>query len=165
MNRILCTLLALGWTMAAQAEIYKHVDAEGRVTYTNIPMKGAVKLDIGPPMSTSPPAERPAAAKSPAGFPRVEPAEQQQRDAKRREILELELAAERKALENARLAYAEAEKDPEVFRTTVIGKDGKPQVVTRRNVAMYQEKLRVLQEEIDRHQRNIDMLEQELSRL
>lgn len=163
MNRILCMLLALGWAVAAQAEIYKHVDADGRVTYTNVPMKGAVKLDIEPPVSSSP--EDKPAAKAPTSFPKVEKNEQKERDAKRREILELELAAERKALENAKLAYAEAEKDPEVFKTTIIGKDGKPQVVTRRNVAKYQEKLRVLQEEIDQHQRNIELLEQELARL
>jgi 3-oxoacyl-(acyl-carrier-protein) synthase len=163
MKNILCMLLALGCGLSAHAAIFKHVDADGRVTYTNVPMKGAVKLDIEP---SSPSSVPPATSKeTPASFPKVEKFEQKQRDDKRREILELELVAERKALENAKLAYEEAEKDPEVFKTTIVGKNGKPQVVTRRNVAKYQEKLQALQSEIDQHQQNVEMLEQELSRL
>jgi hypothetical protein len=32
----------------AQSAIYKHVDENGRVTYTNKPMKGAVQMDLEP---------------------------------------------------------------------------------------------------------------------
>ena len=32
----------------ASAEIYKHVDADGRITYSNIKTKGASRLDIDP---------------------------------------------------------------------------------------------------------------------
>ena len=32
----------------AQTTIYKHVDENGRVTYTNRPMKGAIVLDLEP---------------------------------------------------------------------------------------------------------------------
>jgi hypothetical protein len=56
---------------AAQVTIYKHVDENGRVTYTNRPMKGAVVLDLEP-LSTVPgfvppgtAATEKAAAKSP----------------------------------------------------------------------------------------------------
>jgi len=37
----------------AQSTIYKHVDENGRVTYTNRPMKGAIVLDLDP-LSTIP---------------------------------------------------------------------------------------------------------------
>jgi len=38
-------LIIIGMVMAATAfaEIYKHVDKEGRITYSNTPMKGAKK--------------------------------------------------------------------------------------------------------------------------
>ena len=32
----------------AQSQIYKHVDENGRITYTNRPMKGAVAMDLEP---------------------------------------------------------------------------------------------------------------------
>ena len=35
-------------TALAQSTIYKHVDEQGRITYTNRPMKGAVVLDLDP---------------------------------------------------------------------------------------------------------------------
>ncbi len=149
----LLLLLALGMPLIAKAEIYKHVDAEGRVTYTNVPMKGAVKLDLEPPVKTPAPPPK-SKAPAPANFPRVGKDEQKQRDSKRRQILEEELAGERKALEEAKRSLAEAEADPEVYK----GKDGK----TYRNVAKYQEKVGKLQEDVSTHQTNIEMLEKEL---
>ncbi len=44
----------------AQTTIYKHVDENGRVTYTNRPMKGAIVLDLEP-ISTIPGLGSPAA--------------------------------------------------------------------------------------------------------
>ena len=35
-------------SVSAHAEIYKHVDAEGRVTYSNVKIKGAKKLYLEP---------------------------------------------------------------------------------------------------------------------
>lgn len=159
---LMCGLTACG---VAQAQIYKHVDADGRVTYSNIPIKGAEILPIEPPPS-SPAAAKPKATQpTPANFPKVDKAEQKQRDDKRRQILEEELAAERKALEEAKQAYAEGEKNPEVFKTTVPGKDGKPVTVTRRNVAKYQEKMQQLQDNVSLHEKNIELLQQELANL
>lgn len=164
MKKILCVLAGLGVSLGAQAEIYKHVDADGHVTYSNVPMKGAVKLDLEPPVSGSaPPAKNKVA--TPANFPRVDKSEQKQRDEKRRQILEEELAAERKALEEAKQNLAEGEADPETFKTTIVGKDGKPKVVTRRNVARFQEKMERLQEEVSLHEKNVELLEKELSSL
>jgi hypothetical protein len=169
MNKTLAALTLLTASFGAHAEIYKHVDADGHVTYSNVPMKGATKLNLEPAVSgsgtSSGKSGKASATPTPADFPKVEKAEQKQRDDKRRQILEEELAAERKALEDAKKNLAEGETDPEVFKTTVMGKDGKPQVVTRRNVAKYQEKMTKLQDDVSLHEKNIELLEKELGSL
>jgi hypothetical protein len=160
MKKILFILIGLGIHLCAEAEIYKHVDADGRVTYTNVPMKGAVKTNIESPASSSSSdkADRPSSSTpTPANFPRVDKEDQKQRDDKRRQILQEELAQERQALEEAKKNLAEGETKPEVFR----GKDGK----TYRNVAKFQEKMDKLQEEVSLHEKNIGLLEKELSSL
>ena len=72
-------------------------------------------------------------------------------------ILQNELAAEEKLLGEARQKLQEAEANPEVLH----GQDGK----TYRNVAKYEEKIKPLQDEADLHQRNIEALRTELSKL
>ncbi len=151
----------------AFAEIYKHVDADGRITYSNVKIKGAKKLALEPADtnfgtgagSSDGGAKRAPATRTatPASFPKVDAGTQNQRDSKRKDILQSELDAERKALEDAKKAYAEGESKPEVFRT----KDGK----TLRNVAKYEEKMKGLQAEVDAHQRNIELLEREISNI
>jgi hypothetical protein len=151
----------------ALAEIYKHVDADGRITYSNVKIKGAKKLDLEPADTSfgtggktdggeakRAPATRTA---TPAGFPKVDANTQSQRDSKRKDILQSELDTERKALEDAKKAYAEGESKPEVYRT----KDGK----TLRNVPKFEEKMKSLQAEVDAHQRNIELLEREISNI
>jgi len=160
MKKILFVLIGLSIHLCAEAEIYKHVDADGHVTYTNMPMKGAVKLNLEPPTSSSPGDKAGRSSTStptPANFPKVDKENQKQRDDKRREILEGELASERKALEEAKKAYAEGEANPEVFR----GKNGK----VYRNVAKYQEKMQKLQEDVSLHEKNVGLLEKELGSL
>lgn len=147
----------------AKAEIYKHVDAEGNVTYSNVKIKGAKKLDLEPADTSfggdNSAAKRAPAAKAatPTGFPRVDSGTQNARDSKRKDILQTELDSERAALEKAKQAYAEAESNPEVYKT----KDGK----TFRNVAKYEEKLKPLREEIEAHERNIELLQKEISNI
>jgi hypothetical protein len=161
MKKLICLLLGLGVHFSAGAEIYKHVDANGNVTYSNVPMKGATKLDIEPPVSSGSAPAKSTKTPTPANFPRVDKSEQKQRDEKRRQILEEELASERLALEQAKKELAEGETDPEVFK--VKGKDGK--TVTRRNVAKFQEKMERLQENVSLHEKNIELLEKELAAL
>lgn len=162
MKAYLWLLFGLGVSFSAVADIYKRVDADGHVIYSDKPTKGAIRLEIEPSAMNSPTPPK-AAAKNPtpANFPRVDKSEQKQRDDKRRQILEEELAAERQSLEDANVALAEGEKDPEVFQ--VKGKDGK--TVTRRNVSRYQEKIYQLQENIDLHQKNVELLEKEIAAL
>jgi len=85
---------------AAQAEIYKQVDEQGRVTYSNVPMKGATKLNLEP-LNTVPATRPKTGVASPSSFPKVDGDTQKKRDDTRRKILEEELAAEEKLLTEA----------------------------------------------------------------
>jgi hypothetical protein len=55
----------------AQTTIYKHVDEQGRVTYSNVPIKGAAILELDPlttmPLAVGDRAAAPVAADKPAG--------------------------------------------------------------------------------------------------
>jgi len=157
-------LISLTVPTAAVAEIYKHVDADGRVTYSNIKSKGATRLEIDPDASNI--SNDRAKAKSsstskrtatPDSFPRVDKDMQNQRDGKRRSILQNELDAEKAALEEAKKAYSEGESNPEVYRTA----NGQ----TFRNVPKFDEKMKSLKENVDNHQKNIELLQKELDSL
>ncbi len=159
MKKALFAMCAALLSLPAQAEIYKHVDAEGHVTYSNVPMKGATRLNLEPgspggKSSSSGSRPRSASVPTPAGFPKVDQETQKQRDDKRQDILATELANERKALDEAKKNLTEGQENPEVYRT----KDGR----TFRNVAKYDEKIQKLQEDVNLHQKNIELLEKEL---
>lgn len=165
----------------AQADIYKAVDADGHVTYSSTPLKGGKKIILEPlPTMVPPSSGRSSRSESSGGdFPRVDEATQRNRDDTRRKILEEELATEQKLLDQAKQNLKEGEENPEVFKQTivvgsrVVGKkpDGTPitepvtQVVTRRNVAKYDEKVKELNEQVDLHQKNVEALKTELSKL
>ncbi len=123
----------------AQAEIYKAVDADGHVTYSSSPIRGGKKIVLEPLPTVAPPAR--ARAATPGDFPRVDGATQRGRDDTRRKILQDELSTESGLLEESRsgLKAAEAARD--------------------------KEKLRTLTDRIDMHQKNIDALKTELSKL
>ena len=155
-------IAALMLPILAHAEIYKITDANGNVTYSNVKIKGAKKLDLEPADtsfgnsangdSKRAPQTRTA---TPASFPKVDAGTQSQRDSKRKEILQSELDAEKMALEDAKKAFTDGSSNPEVYKTA----DGK----TMRNVAKYDEKMKGLQAEVDAHERNIDLLTKEIN--
>ena len=156
-------LLALALPFSAQAEIYKQVDADGHVTYSNVKIKGAKKIMIEPAdtsFGTSGEGSKRANSRSatPASFPKVDSETQKQRDGSRREILQSELETEKKALEDAKKAYAEGESKPEVFQK----KNADGSSSTFRNVNKFQEKMKNLQADVDAHQRNVELLEKEI---
>lgn len=95
---------------------------------------------------------------TPADFPRVDHQTQNQRDDKRKGILQQELEAEKQALEEAKNAHAEGESKPEVYQKK--GADGKTQ--TFRNVPKFEEKMQKLQSDVDTHEKNIELLQKEL---
>ncbi len=143
----------------SQADIYKYVDENGRVTYSNVPSKGAKKLDLDPLTSVPAPKPRPrsdapaaAASSTPADFPRVDADTQKKRDTTRRGILEEELRSEEKMLDEARRAYDEGS------RTLKVGEESK-------NSPKYQERLARLKDAVTTHENNIQAVRRELNNL
>ena len=148
------------------AEIYKRIDADGRITYSNIKTKGATRLDFDPDeniigndklknLNNSSSTNKHAA--TPEGFPKIDKQTQSQRDNKRQDILQSELESERVALEEAKKAYAEGESKPEIYKSS----NG----TTLRNMSKFQEKMKSLQNDVDTHENNIKLLQKELDSL
>jgi len=148
------------------ADIYKHTDANGVVTYSNLKSKGATKLNIASDgdssnasEQTEPANSRSKPRQSGSDFPRVDTNTQNQRDAKRQSILEAELKAEKAALSLAKETYALEAAKPEIARQ----KNSDGTVSTYRNMAKFNEKMKPLQAEVDNHQNNIELLQKELN--
>ena len=133
-------------TASARAEIYKYVDESGRVTYTNIPKRGAKKLDLDPIS-----AAKTRNSAGPSSFPRVDAQTQKKRDETRKSILQDELTAEEKLLADAQQALREGE----VRR---IGDEG-------RNLQKYIDRVARLKENVSLHEKNISALKKELGDL
>lgn len=145
MRTVLAVALLLAWTPAL-AEIYKHVDEDGRITYSNIPSKGAQKLNLEP--LTNIPGYKPPAGGL-GNFPKVDAETQKNRDGKRRQLLESELEQEKKQLEDARTALTEGE-------ATRLGDE-------RHNYQKYLDRVQRLKDAITEHEKNVDALQQELT--
>jgi hypothetical protein len=139
---LLRPLLIACLALPAFAEIYKHVDKDGQVTYSNIPIKGAKRMALDP-VPDSIPAPRSHAGGSkprasqtptPASFPRVDSGTQKNRDQGRRQILMDEMASEQKLLADSRQRLSSA-----------------PQDAKLREKALFHEKnIEILQKEIAR---------------
>jgi hypothetical protein len=134
-------------------EIWRCVDAEGRRHYSNSKRENAgmkcelvtSQINIAPPFTPPPPQ-----ARTPANFPRETPRQSQSARERQREILERELAAEQKALDQAKQALAEQES----VRT---GEE--------RNYARVLERLQPYKESVQNHEKNIQALQRELANL
>lgn len=144
-HRLTLGLCTVGLAFGVQAEIYKFIDDQGNVTYTNIPRPGAKKLELDPPPSAptlpkaaTPPTRPRVSSPSPAYFPKVDPGTQRRRDDMRRQLLMQELASEQRNLEAARRALAEASRQPGA-------------------------NLNRLADSVRLHEKNIEMLNKELS--
>lgn len=142
--RPLVLLLLVLCTISVHADIYKYVDKEGNVTYTNMPRPGAKRILIEAPLSLPPTNAakkkkyRHRSRTAPKDFPKVDASTQERRDEMRRQILMHELQGEQNKLAAARSALANAQLQP--------GADlAKPQGAIRR------------------HEKNIELLKQELS--
>lgn len=154
-------LVAALLSAAVSADIYKYVDENGRVTYSNVPMKGAKKLDLEPLTSVQMPKPHPKAAGNGAGsadsttpveFPKVDADTQKKRDLTRRGILEDELRSEEKAVADARRAYEEG------GQTLKLGEDS-------RSSPKYQERMAKLKDAVTTRENNVQALRKELANL
>jgi hypothetical protein len=146
-------------TTGAHAVLCKYVDANGNVTYSDSPVKGATKSQCfeAPPVPAPAPRSSPAGTNPPAavpapatGLPNVDPGTQRKRDDSRRKILEEELAVEEKALAGARKALAEGE-------AVRLGDE--------KNYQRYIDRIQGLKDRVTQHERNVGALKQELSNL
>jgi len=146
MRAVLAVILVLA-VAHAKADIYKKVDEDGRVTYSNVPSKGAQKLNLEP-LNTVP-SSKPS-TQPPGNFPKVDAETQKSRDNVRRQILENEMAQEMTQLDDAKKALAEAE-------ATRLGSE--------RNYQRYLDRIQPLKDSVAEHQKNIDALKEELAGL
>lgn len=132
----------------AQAEIYKSVDENGHVTYSNSPLKGGRKVVSSPSNHGIRYVERKSGAHntpSPSNFPKIDRETQKNRDGSRQRILQNELESEEKLLLEARKNLKEVD--------------------ANRTDPKRDDKLKALLVEIKVHEKNIEALNTELSKL
>ena len=148
----------------ADSTVYKCVDKNGRVEFTDINKSGCKALDLpgyipAPPQAARPnPAPSPAvtmrqgaprpAGASPSNFPRVDTSTQRARDDDRREILNEELRAEEKKLADLKRDFNNGE--PE--------RQG-----NEKNYAKYQERVAGMRDDIGRAEKNVEAIKREIA--
>ena len=146
---LLCLILAA----PAQAEIYKYVDENGQVTFTDVYRKGAKRIDLPgapAPLPSGSKSRRASYAPSPADFPRIDPATQKRRDDIRRQVLEDEIAGERRDAEEAR-------------RQLTLGERLQPG--ERATDATYLNRVKRLRDAVQQHEQNVASIQRELANL
>ncbi|HUL57204.1 MAG TPA: DUF4124 domain-containing protein [Usitatibacter sp.] len=188
--------LAVAATQAfAQTTIYKFVDENGHVTYSNKPMKGAMVLELEP-LTTIPgapgPAPKAVAAVERADAPKadiaklevvkpdskpvitatlaVEPQVQKKRDNDRRRILEDELSREEQSLSDVRDSLSQEQTNPALVaavRAAQQAQDPSPTQLAemRANIDKASGRIRGLQATAAEHEKNIEALKKELGAL
>jgi hypothetical protein len=140
----------------AAAETCKYVDDDGNVTYSNVAVKNAKKVncfgDVPPPPASPANVPKPGKAATPApqNFPSVDAATQKKRDESRRKILEEELAEEEELLDEAKKALSEAE-------SVRLGDES--------NYQKFLDRVQPYKEAVALHEKNITALKQELAGL
>ncbi|HPT49766.1 MAG TPA: DUF4124 domain-containing protein [Accumulibacter sp.] len=148
-------------SLTAQAQdIYKCADSDGHVTYSNLPSKTCKKIFLDPvnvaPSAKAAPKAASAATSTPASFPKVDGQTQKSRDGDRRRILEGELAAEQKNVEQAKKELAEQE--TLVLPSERMQGGGISGGKVQERVQQYRDKVAI-------HQRNVEAIQKEMSNL
>ncbi len=158
--RLLAGLFLLGSTLVATpawSQIYRCVDTDGRVTYSNVgSSKGCKRMELEPASTIPAPARTTsrtpgaAARTSPADFPKVNEETQKSRDNDRKTILQQELAREQASLEQAKKELAEQE----AIRTG-----------DERNYQRVLDRLQPYKDKVAQHERNIQAINKEIANL
>ncbi|MHB1214466.1 MAG: DUF4124 domain-containing protein [Thiobacillus sp.] len=147
---LLCLILAA----PAQAEIYKYIDENGQVTFTDVYRKGAKRIELPgapAPLPIRDKAPRRASYNpSPADFPRIDAGTQKRRDDIRRQVLEDEISGERRNAEEARRQLALGERLQPGERATD---------------ATYSNRVKKLRATMQQHEQNIASIQHELANL
>jgi hypothetical protein len=178
-------------TAQSSTTIYKHVDENGRITYTNKPMKGAVAMELDPitiiPATPAPALQRASEKAEPAKqdirpamatvtvpskqtattLAAIEPQVQKRRDEDRRRILEQELAREEQSLATLRASLLQEQQNPALVaavRTAQQATDPSPAQMAemRANIEKASGRIRGLQATAAEHEKNIEALKKEL---
>jgi hypothetical protein len=142
--RTLTAAVSLLVAASAGAETCKYIDAEGHVTYSNVPVAGSSKvscLGAPPPPPPPAPARKSDEAKTEAGVPT------KATDAARKE-LQARLAEEQAKLADAQRALAEQE----AIRTG-----------DERNYQRVLDRLKPYQDAVTKLQQSVDSLQRELT--
>jgi len=147
---LFCLVLAV----PAQAEIYKYVDENGQVMFTDVYRKGAKRIDLpGAPAPLPSASKAPGKASynpSPADFPRIDAGTQKRRDDIRRQVLEDEIAGERRNADEAR-------------RQLTLGERLQPG--ERATDSTYLNRVNKLRATVQQHEQNVVSIQRELANL
>ncbi len=147
---LLCLILAA----PAQAEIYKYVDENGQVTFTDVYRKGAKRIDLpGAPTPLPGSSKTPRRASynpSPMDFPRIDAGTQKRRDDVRRQVLQDEINGERRNADEARRQLALGERLQPGERATD---------------STYLNRVKKLQATVQQHDQNVSSIQRELANL
>ncbi|MDR2032728.1 MAG: DUF4124 domain-containing protein [Azoarcus sp.] len=135
--------------LSASAQVYKCIEDNGRISYTNNRgnNKKCTALDNAPAVSSLPAS---SFTRPQVSFPKVSSDTQRERDKARRQVLENELADETAALEEAKRALAEQE------GIRLGGEKNYQRVLDR---------LQPYRSDVERRERNIEALNKEISGL
>lgn len=145
--------------------MYQCVDENGHKSFSNIKSSDksarCVTLDMGPaPAPASAPTAKAAPkAPTPASFPKVDDNTQKSRDTDRRRILDGELAAEQKNLEQAKKDLAEQE------ATILPNERMQHKTGGGINGSKVEERLQSYRDKIALHERNIEAIQKEIAKL
>ncbi len=153
MTRSTLAFLLAAFAMPAAAQtIYRCTDANGGMLISNPRVDKSCKAVVSSPDSTLPaPRAKPggaAANPTPAGFPRVPEDTQKSRDTDRKRILEQELVAEQRSLDQAQRELAEQQR--------VRSSEGSASALDR---------AQPYRDRVAQHERNIVAIQKELSGL
>ncbi|HUI99637.1 MAG TPA: DUF4124 domain-containing protein [Usitatibacter sp.] len=184
-------ILAFSASAAAETTIYKLVDENGRVTYSNKPMKGAMVMELDPLTTlptppavlaakatlardaaarTEPKAPAPAATPMQTSLASIDVQTQRRRDDARRRILEDELSKEQQALDQSRTSLTQEQQNPELVAAVRMAQnavDPSPaqQQQLRDSVDKASGRIRGLQASVAEHEKNVEALQKELGAL
>lgn len=148
-------------SMPVQADVmYQCVDESGHKSFSNIKSteKGArcTAMDLGVPVAVPPPRAAAVKTPTPASFPKVDDNAQKSRDTDRRRILDSELAAEQKNLEQVKKDLAEQE-------ATVLPSERMQGGAI--SGGKLQERIQPYKDKAALHERNIEAIQKEIAKL
>ena len=146
-NKLPLFCLSIGFILlinTAQAGIYKHVDQNGKVTYSNIPSTNAQRLDL-PPIVVMPPSTNSSGIDE-----RIMQRRESMKFEEQRSQLQSKITEEEKRLNEVKDEY----------------KDGVPdRLGSERNYQRYLDRVEHLRQEIQAREKNLSALRSEMQRL